>query len=273
LNILPLHRMSILLAAATIAAGVAQAQEPSYVEVSQIFTTNTKTEIPGHSLKQGTYSIHVVDNLKDRYIVSVQDAHNSRIATFIGLRSPEFNQTEAQGPIDWSNAPGKTAAMRGFSFTNGLKVEFAYPKAEAVELAKLNASSVPAIDPESEGRPADPKLSDEDRQVVTLWMLTSTRVGPGNGAPAIEAKRFQPKAETELAENTAPALPAPVARSNADRVKPEAIRPVAAAITKPKNKAVAARLPQTASDLPLVLLLSGAMLVGGFAVRFGRRAA
>lgn len=242
-------------------AAPAPAVKPTYVLVSAPLFVDTKTTIPGHTLAAGTYSIRIVDHLKDRFILRVDDADGKTLATFIGVHNPElapFVSLHHQGTILWSSAPKGSAAVRGFSFPNGNTLEFVYPKAQAVALAKLNAYSVPAIDPESEGRKPDPKLTAEDREVVTLWMLTETRVGPKSVTPAIEAKRFVAPVENAETAAPAPAAPAPVlmAKNEAPAALARVPQPAPARVSTVNTKRVAARLPQTASYLPLLALAS-----------------
>ena len=255
----------------------AVAQKPDYVLVSARMDLNSKTTVPGHVLNPGNYSIRILDHLNDRYILRVDDSSGRTLATFIGLHNPEFDPSVAlhhQGPILWTTAPKGSAAIRGFSFPGGNTLEFVYPKAEAVALAKLNAYSVPAIDPESEGRKPDPNLTPEDREVVTLWMLSETRVGPKNETPAIEAKRFVAPAEpaaTQVARNEAPEELSPV-RATSPRPAPAvAVAPAPARVSKVKTKPVAATLPQTGSSLPLLALLSFGILLTAGSLRLTRR--
>jgi hypothetical protein len=213
-------------------------------------------------LNPGNYSIRIVDHLKDRFILRVEDTEGTPISTFIGLHNPDFEPFDTlkhQGPIFWTAAPKGEAAVRGFSFPNGNTLEFVYPKGEAVTLAKLNTNSVPAIDPESEGRKPDPKLSPEDREVVTLWMLTSTRVGPKDETPAISVKRFVAPSE-EPASGPAPVQAAAAPTPPAPQSKQARPAPVQIARAEPAEaprvRTSVKKLPQTASELPLILLLS-----------------
>ena len=140
---------------------------------------------------------------------------------------------------------------------------------------RLNIDTVPAIDPESEGRKPDPKLSPEDREVVTLWMLSPTRVGPKDNTPAIAAKRYVAPLNTQdTPEATAPvqvasAAPAPV-------VQPRRVRSAPVQIAKaepaeaPRVHTPVRKLPQTASNLPLLLLLCVLSLFTAAALRFSR---
>lgn len=253
----------------------AAAQKPSYVLVSAPLYLDAKTTVPGHVLDPGNYSIRILDHLKDRYILRVDDGSGRALATFIGLHNPEFDPFVAlhhQGPILWSSAPKGSAAIRGFSFPGGNTLEFVYPKDEAVAIAKLNTYSVPAIDPESEGRKPDPKLTPEDREVVTLWMLEATRVGPKNETPAIAAKRFvapvEPAATAQIARNEPPEE-----LSAARLARPRPAPPAAEApahVSKVRTKPVTSSLPQTGSDLPLLALLSFGMLMTAGSLRLAR---
>jgi hypothetical protein len=262
------------------AATAIAAEKPSYVLVSAPLYLDARTTVPGHVLDPGEYSIRILDHLKDRYILRVDDSTGQTRATFIGLHNPEFDPFVAlrhQGPIPWTSAPKGSAALRGFSFPGGTTLEFVYPKDEAVALAKLNASSVPAIDPESEGRKPDPKLTPEDREVVTLWMLEATRVGPKNETPAIEAKRFvapvesaAPAATTQVAHNEIPEELSSV-RPTTQRPSPSAVQTQAPArVSKVRTKPVAASLPQTGSDLPLLAALSLGIFLAAGSLRLAR---
>jgi hypothetical protein len=264
----------VLFLSAAAASAEKPAEKPSYVVaiVSAPLSLDQKTSIPGKVLDPGAYSIRIVDRLRDRFILRVEDPSGKTLSTFIGLHNPDFDPFDTlkhQGPIFWTAAPRGQKAIRGFSFPNGNTVELVYPKAEAVTLAKLNTNSVPAIDPESEGRKPDPKLTPEDREVVTLWMLTATRVGPKNETPAIEAKRFV--APPDAAE------PAPV-QSAAAALRPEPAhsqpRPVqiarADSSEAPRIRSSVKKLPRTASNLPLTLLLALFSLSAAAALRLTR---
>jgi len=272
------HLRALILAPALFVCIAARAEGPSYAEISAPLSLDQKTAIPGKVLDPGDYSIRIVDRFKDRFILQVENADGKTLSTFIGLHNPDFDPfviLRHQGPIFWTAAPRGEKAIRGFSFPNGNTLELVYPKAEAVTLAKLNTNSVPAIDPESEGRKPDPKLTPEDREVVTLWMLTATRVGPKNETPAIEAKRFV--APTEAADaSVQPAAGAPPTAqpSRAGSPAGRPARPVQIAKADPSEAprihAAVKRLPQTATNLPLELLMGLASLTAAAALRLNR---
>ena len=202
------------------------------------FTVSQQTLVPGMTLQPGSYSIKVLDHLQDRYIVRIDDASRNQHSTFISVQDPKVKSAGKTGAVPWSAGPDGNSALRGFSFgSNTPPLEFVYPKADAVALAKVNDSKVPAIDPASEGRPAEVSgLSKEDMEIVTLWLLSSSTVGPTDTAPTIKAEKMQ-----QVASNKPP-------------------------------KPVIDRLPHTASALP-TMLLAGLGAAAGAALLRRRRVA
>ena len=93
--------------------------------------------------------------------------------------------------MKWANSPDGTPYIKGWYF-NGTPsvIEFVYPKDDAVAIAKSNPAKVPAVDPASEGKVSDNTLSQDDMQLLTLWVLSLEQVGPGN-APSIKAARYE----------------------------------------------------------------------------------
>lgn len=195
------------------------------------------TSIPGLTLPPGAYTIHVVDHLAERFVVRVDGPRRGVHYSFLALENAAIPKPEAPGPVVWSNAPAGKEYLRGWLFPGvPAVVEFVYPKAEAVDIAKSNQAKVPAIDPASEGRPALIKgLSKSDFELVTLWLLSPTQVGPGDSSGGIQAERYQQQVATAAAK--------PVIR----------------------------KLPQTASNLPLIGLLGAFCVLAATGLRFSSR--
>ncbi len=202
------------------------------------FTVSQQTMVPGMTLQPGSYSIKVLDHLQDRYIVRIDSASGGEHSTFISVQDPKVKSAGKTGAVPWSAGPDGNSALRGFTFGSSTPaLEFVYPKTDAVAIAKVNDSKVPAIDPASEGRPAEVSgLSKEDMEIVTLWLLSSSTVGPTDTAPSIKAEKMQ-----QVASNKPP-------------------------------KPVIDRLPHTGSELPSVLL-AGLVAAGGAALLSRRRLA
>ena len=246
------------------------------------FSVSSPTQVPGKVLKAGSYTIRVVDHLSDRIVLRIEDPDGKTASTFLGLPASALS-TSGTGPVAWSDSPKGSKALRGFSFPGGNAVEFVYPKDEAVAIAKVNSSKVAAIDPASDNLPARKDLSREDMQMVTLWSLSATRVGPQD-APAIQAEHYKPSPTSyaQAAPEPAPAVPAsssaatpspeaPVARATRPAPRP-AVRPSPAPqqVATLHRPAVVASLPHTASPLPVVLLLTLFSLAAAFILRLRR---
>lgn len=240
-------------------------------------TLTESTQVPGKTLKAGSYTIRIVDHLSDRMIIRVE-RDGKMEATFLAVPSSGLGKS-GSGVITLGSGASAKAALRGFAFSNGTTAEFVYPKLEAVGLAKKNDTKIPAIDPASQGMKGNPSLSQTDREMVTLWLLSPTKVGPDDKA-GIQAERYQSQvaavnvptapARTETTSASSPqprqqtSAPAPQARQPA----PVAAAPVKA---KPVRPAMAA-LPHTAGTMPLVWL-AGLFSLCGAALLTRRRLA
>ncbi len=236
---------------------------------SSQFDVTEKTQVPGSTLTPGHYSIRVLDHLTDRLVLQIDNEQGKTRSTFLALPQSEA-ATGRTGAIPYGDA--KNAALRGFAFSDGTSVEFVYPKAQAVAIARQNSTRVPAIDPPSEGLPADNKLSKQDMTLVTLWLLSPTFVGTESKPTGVLAQRYQAPApaqtaspQPEVASNPQPTpRPAPAYQAVTPTPAPQ---PLQIAQNTP-HRAVAARLPKTGSSMPLVWLFGGLSLFGALALRF-----
>jgi hypothetical protein len=156
------------------------------------FTLSAPSKIPGATLDPGSYTIRVVNRLSDRVILRIDGKGSAVHSTFIGINNGHLAKPASTGPIRWSASPDGTAYLKGWYFPGSTSVvEFVYPKAEALAIASSNPSKVLAVDPASEGKVADNTLSQDDMQLLTLWLLSVQPVGSGNQAPAVKAERYQ----------------------------------------------------------------------------------
>ena len=230
------------------------------------------TQIPGETLKAGDYSISIVDQLADRMIVRIDSKSNSHHAIFLGVQTNAAS--DGNGPVLWQTGLHKAAALRGFNFTNGKRVEFVYPKAEAAALAKENSARVIAVDPASEGHSAALKnLSQDELQTVNLWMLSLTTTGVNDKTPAILAQRYEGPvaAEPVVAVNKpVPAPPAQVASVQEPAMVQPALSQRGGASKPVARRTVIAQLPHTGSYQPLVWLAAMLSLLGAGIVRVFR---
>jgi hypothetical protein len=228
------------------------------------FTVSKRTQVPGETLKPGSYTIQVIDHISDRIVVRVDGANGREHELFLAVPAHEHG---AAGPVEWNKGADDTATLRGFNFPSGTAVEFVYPKAEAAQLAKLNLAKVVAIDPTSEGKPVLKKMSPDDLREVNLWLLSLTTTGPDDRTPAMLAQRYQPVSDTQPM----------VARSNRRHSVPanetagmnQPAPPPAAPVRR--QKPVVAVLPHTASQMPVIALIGLASLLVAGGVEWRRR--
>jgi hypothetical protein len=250
-----------------------------FVGASSNFAIDHKTEVPGLTLKPGEYSIRILDQLSDRMIVRIDSSTGKDHAIFLAVPNSSIATASGSGAVNWNSPPKGADALRGFSFATNKTVEFVYPKAEAVELAKLNAAQVLAIDPESQAMPPALKnLSKDDMQIVNLWVLALTTTGPNHKTPAILAQRYQGQksAGSTVVANTQPAAtpqPATAQSNQVASVEAPGIESQAwdSAPAVKRARPAMARLPKTASLMPLVWLVGLFSFVGALCLGLFRR--
>ncbi|HLI78104.1 MAG TPA: hypothetical protein VKV02_14255 [Acidobacteriaceae bacterium] len=266
---------------------VAAPLDPAVPSEPEQFQVAQKTEVPNTTLSPGSYTIRILDHLRDRVILQVSDKTNRVESTFLAIPASTMANAPV-GPIRYSTGPKGKAALKGFAFPGGVAVEFVYPKNDAVSIAQANSTRVMAIDPASEGRVAAPKLNQNDMQMITLWMLEPSRVGANDAKSAgITAAKYQapqtaPPAPVQTAQAepappqaapapttaSAPASPSPTSARPARRQRPVQLAqndvPPAPPVRTHTRPANVTALPHTASDLPLLWLGAlVALLVGG----------
>lgn len=242
--------------------------------LSENFSVDADTAVPGTVLKAGRYVIRVVDHLADRSIIRVEKVDGKTLSTFLAVPNRGLTNAGGQGPVVWGGGSNHDKALRGYNFPGGYSVEFVYPKAEAVKIATTHSASVEAVDPASDNLPSKQKdLTNDDLRIVTLWTLSPTQV---NGATAIAAQKYKapaPAPEPVVARNEPPAsLPAPTRlpaiSSDRPRVAPKQVATAPKpAVPAPARRPIAAVLPHTASDLPLVMLAGLISLFGVVTLR------
>lgn len=239
------------------------------------FTIQQKTAIPGGVLPSGDYAIEIVDHLSDRSIVQITSQAKASTVRFLGVTTASTAFTSVSGPVLWNKGLHGEKSLRGFSFPTGERVEFVYPKSDAVTLANANNEGIVAVDPASEKRPELAKLSPSDLQLVTLWSLTPVKIGPENAqTKGMEAKRYVPETGSTrqaVASSTTPVLPSlrstpsqPVQVAKLEKPKPP--------VKSSHDDSYIKRLPQTASYGPLAGILACLSLASAFTLRLRRTA-
>lgn len=260
---------AVLAASALLLSPIGHAQQQSAVSntaatpASSLQLSQT-TEAPGVSLSRGSYSIRVADRLQDRLIVQIQKSGSDTFTSLLAYPNPSLRKSSS-GPITFASGLKNKTTLRGYAFPGGPVVEFVFPKADAVDLAKSNNVRVMAVDTASEGKVALPNLTQTDMSEVTLWMLTPTPVDPATSKPGIQAARYQPGTAVSPASASAPApaslsasaspAPAPSYSAPSSGAAPRSAPPLVASDARPAHRPIVKQLPHTASSLPLLALV------------------
>ena len=199
------------------------------------FTFSEPVEIPGQVLPAGTYWFKLLDSPSDRNIVQIFNADQTKVfATILAIpdyRLEPTGKTVITFEERASNAP--QAIQAWFYPGENFGQEFVYPKVRAVQLAKMVNKPVPSMPSNLEANTKMPANSATEAQVVAL-----------KRAPV---KAEQPNGEeTEIAQVTKKA--------------PET-----------SSTETPAKLPQTASDLPLVAFAGLTLFASGMFLLLGAR--
>lgn len=272
-----------------------------------ILTFSGPVQIPGATLAAGTYVFKLADLNGSRHVVQVFDKSEKHIyGTILAIPDKRLEATDKPVVLFAERPAGTPQAIRAWFYPGDLYGdEFAYPKSQAMRIAKEAHQSVLSMD-ESKGKVSDTesmksaKLSRVDENgkssevaenapnaganqpqaTGTSGTQTATST---NRTPA--ANQNKPKASSTTTTTTTTSADAKLKNSsgksarsrnrnnrandqNAVGTSGQTANNTAAA----NNNANAAnrrsgRLPRTASSLELFELLSGLSLAGAFGIR------
>ena len=210
-------------------------------------TFSAPVEIPGVHLPgwgvlpAGTYVFKLMDSDSNRHIVQVFNKDETKVyATILAIPNYRLKPTDKTVITFRERPAGQPEALRAW-FYPGMNSgeEFVYPKAKAIELARVTNTPVLAIPAEIKlevPRPEEPQVVEQLRQVPVVAVKPS-----GEEVEIAQVVTPPPAAETQASE------PAQV--------------PQARPIAEPT-------LPKTASPLPLIGLLGLLALGGAASLRF-----
>jgi hypothetical protein len=198
------------------------------------FTFSDAVEIPGQTLPAGTYVFKLANSHSSRHIVQIFNKEEDRIfGTFLAI--PHYQHRPSDKPIIKfdERAAGSPQAIKAWVFPgHNYGHEFVYPKNEALALAKANNQTVPSMPTE---------LTEDTTKAVKM------------DGPEVMALESAPL----MAE-----------KPNGDEVELTGLYAFAYAYHAPTPLTeVSAKLPSTASSLPLV----GALALLAMGVAMGLR--
>jgi len=203
-------------------------------------TFSGPVEIPGVHLKgwgvlpAGTYVFKIVDSLSDRHIVQIFNADETQVyATILAIPNYRLKATDKTVITFRERPAGQPEALRAWFYPGrNWGEEFVYPKAKAIELAKVTNTPVLYTVADLPLEVEQPTAAVYEPVVVQLRQAPIRAIQPTGD-------------DVEIA---AVVTPPPAAE----------LEPTQMAMTK---------LPETASPLPLIALLGLLALGGAFGLR------
>jgi hypothetical protein len=267
---------SVAAAAVLLAAGPALAQN---WERNTKVTFSAPVSLPGVTLPAGTYTFKLADLLSTRHVVHVANADDTQVlATFIAIPA-ERPQPADETVITFRETPSNLPPAVRFWYYPGETIgrEFAYPREQALLIANATGEEVLAVD--ADAKDADAMRSGELTRVSPASpaeqearSASDATPPPSQTAPPAATIASQPAEPASTRGQSAPAEPPSAPAQSETRAATETARsepsttPATGAETAARQQSAAAgtsgRLPNTASELPLVLFV-GLLSLGG----------
>lgn len=214
-----------------------------------VVTFSGPVEIPGVHLQgwgvlpAGTYVFKILDSRSDRHIVQIFNKDETIVyATILAIPNYRLKATD-KTVITFNERPvGEPEALRAWFYPGrNWGEEFVYPKARAIELAKVTHTAVLFAAVDIPVEVATPIQSAAEPVVETMRQAPIMAIKPTGEEVQLAEVVTPPPAQLEVA------------------VAPE---PTAAVIEK---------LPDTASSLPLIALCGLLALGGALTIRSARK--
>jgi hypothetical protein len=210
-----------------------------------VITFNQPVETPGVHMQgwavlpPGTYVFKVLDSKSDRHIVQIFNQDETVVyATILAIPNYRLKATSKTVMTFRETPPGQPDVLRAWFYPGkNFGDEFVYPKAKALELAKITNSPVLYTPLEVTPEVASPITSPEEPVVVQLKQAPVLAVQPTGEDVEIAQVVTAPPAEVLVAANDAP---------------------------------VPQTLPKTASPMPLIGLFGLLALGAAFTLKFAR---
>ncbi len=236
-------RAASVLCAALVAIAFSSSVQADDWNRKTVITFSQPVETPGIHMKgwavlpAGTYVFKVLDSKSDRHIVQILSQDETVVyGTVLAIPNYRIRATDKTVLTFRETAPGEPQVLRAWFYPgHNFGDEFVYPKAKALELAKVANFPVLYTPVEITPEVASPITSPDEAVVVQLKQAPVLAVRPTGEDAQIAEVVTAPPAETLTAENTA-----------------------------------ATELPKTASPLPLVGLFGLLALGAAFGLQLAR---
>jgi hypothetical protein len=265
-----MSKWKIACSAAMLAVGLAPAAHADEFTKLTLVTFSGPVEIPGVTLPAGTYRFSLADPESGRRVVKVADKDGTKtFGMFLSIPNQRITPTDKPVLMFKEAAAGAPPAVHVWFYpgeTYGY--EFAYPHDQALKIAK--ATHQPVLSYADRGTAS---TTDADR-IAAMKTGDVARIDE-NDKPVSSDAALKESSEARTPVST-PATTAPARTDTTSAASARVERPVAtsgsnAPAAAPAQKPARRHLPRTASELPLLALLSSVSLAGGIGARLARR--
>jgi hypothetical protein len=238
------------------------------------FTFSAPVEMPGVTLPAGTYRFELADPESGRRVVRVSDKDGLKVrGTFLSIANQKLEA--ANKPlVMFKEAPaGAPEAVKAWWYPGeSYGYEFVYPHDQAMKIARAAHESVLSTNGTTKADTAtsdiarvDQNASSDEKLKDSSTRTQTTTARPTTSPESTTADRLaaaQPRSTTAPATTTAGARRTPASTTAATGTSSQ---------TAPNRAAgTSGTLPRTASELPLIALLSALSLAGGLGLRAAR---
>ena len=219
------------------------------------FTFSQPVTLPGVTLPAGKYLFRIPDTTTSRRVVQVLSADGMRSYAMLLSIPAQRGEAPARPEIRFmETAENMPAAIKTWWYPgNTIGYEFIYPKEQALRLAKTSTSSV-LTTTNAQNDSTEEMKSAELARVGASGTETAVTVDANPAATTVAGTAQQ----GDVASSTLEIAPTPTPVDQMASANP---------VSQPANAAtstgVRTRLPQTASQIPGLMLLGLTMLVTG----------
>lgn len=207
-----LKALPAVLCAAVIGTAFSPSVQADEWNRKTVITFNRPVETPGVHMKgwavlpPGTYVFKVLDSKSDRHIVQIFNKDETMMyATVLAIPNYRLRATSKTVLTFRETPPGQPDVLRAWFYPGkNFGDEFVYPKAKALELAKVTHAPVLYTTVEITPEVTAPITSREEPVVVALKEAPVMAVKPSGDDVQLAEVVTAPPAETLVAKNDAP---------------------------------------------------------------------
>ncbi len=224
-----------------------------------ILTVNEPIQVPGKTLEPGQYVMKLLDSPSNRHIVQIYDKNEQHLVTTV-LAIPNY-RLEPTGKTQfgfWETPAGQPKALRSWFYPgDNFGQEFAYPKGEAMQIAKEVNQPVPTTYATNESELSTARVGTVDQVGTEKELDQNTYKSTNDNMPTgTMASQTPTPAQTpvQTAQNTAPPNDTTAERAATPAATPQ-------------------RMPRTASPYPAIALFGLVSLLGAGLLSFAAKKA